>query len=67
MKTIKELRSLTNLSQQKFGDIFHIPAANISLWEQGRSTPPPYVNFMIEEIMRSRGMIKENQNGDANS
>ena len=65
--TIKELRSLTTLSQQKFGDIFHIPAANIAMWEQGKSTPPPYVNYMIEYIMRNEGMIKENQNGDANN
>lgn len=65
---IKELRATTGLSQQKFGDIFRIPAANIAMWEQKKSTPPPYVPYMIEQLMKYKGMLPGGEvDGDKNS
>lgn len=48
---IKELRSQTGLSQQKFGMLFRISAINISNWEQGVTTPPEYVVYMLERLI----------------
>jgi putative transcriptional regulator len=51
MRTIKEIRNDTGLSQSKFGEKFHIPTINISNWEQGVHKPPSYVVYMIEHIL----------------
>ena len=48
---IKELRSRTGLSQQKFGMLFKMSAINISNWEQGVTKPPEYVVYMLERLM----------------
>ena len=49
--SIKELRQKTGLSQSKFAAKFNIAPINISHWETGVSTPPPYVIFMMEKII----------------
>ena len=38
--SVREIRAVLGLSQQKFADYFGIPVANIQHWEQGISTPP---------------------------
>ena len=48
---LKELRANTGLSQQKFGMLFQIAAINISNWEQGITTPPDYVIYMLERLI----------------
>lgn len=50
-KRIKDLRSKTGLSQQKFGMLFQIPAINISNWEQGVTKPPEYVVYMMDKLV----------------
>ena len=52
MKTIKTLRLDLKLSQSKFANYLDIPVANIQKWEQGVSTPPVYVNKLIERVIR---------------
>lgn len=52
---IKELRSETGLSQKKFADKFEIPVASLQNWEAGRTSPPPYVLFMIKSILAMEG------------
>lgn len=53
--TIKELRALTGLSQQKFGDYLNIPKRTIENWEMGKRLPPPYVIELIEyKIMNKK-------------
>ena len=46
--TIKELRALTGLSQQKFGDKYGIPRRTIQNWELGYRKPPDYIVGMLE-------------------
>lgn len=46
------LRKQTKLSQAEFADKFHISKGTLTNWEQGVRTPPEYVPFMIETILR---------------
>lgn len=50
--TIKEIRSLTGLSQQKFGDKYKIPLRTIQNWEGGVNTPPDYVISLLERAVK---------------
>ena len=40
---VRELRDLTGLSQKAFAEEFQIPVSTLRKWEQGESSPPPYV------------------------
>lgn len=51
LKTVKELRQSTGLSQQKFGMLFRIAAINIANWEQGLTKPPEYVLYMLNRLV----------------
>jgi DNA-binding transcriptional regulator YiaG len=55
--TIKEMREKTYLSQAKFAKLLDIPVANITKWEQGISSPPPYVIKLIEYYLRNSNLI----------
>lgn len=57
--SIREIRAVLGLSQQKFADYFGIPVANIQHWEQGISTPPKYVTSMMERILVLENKLKE--------
>ncbi len=46
--TIKEIRQLTNLSQQKFCEKYNIPLPTLRKWEQGNREPPGYVLELLE-------------------
>lgn len=48
----KEIRMLTGLSQQKFGDYYHIPKRTIENWEMGKTIPPEYVLELLERAVR---------------
>lgn len=50
--TIKEIRSLTGLSQQKFGDKYNIPLRTIQHWEAGTRSCPVYVRELLERAVR---------------
>lgn len=40
---VKEIRSVTGLSQKKFAEKTGVPARTILSWETGDRTPPAYV------------------------
>lgn len=48
---IKALRGQTGLSQVKFGMMFNIAPINIANWEQGITSPPEYVQYMLERLI----------------
>ena len=50
--TIKELRSLTGLSQKFFSDKYEIPKRTIEDWEAERRTPPEYVIKLLERVIK---------------
>lgn len=59
--TVKELRTLTGLSQSKFAAYFEIPVATLQRWENLSRTPAPYLPKMMERILRFDGMIGESE------
>ena len=54
---IKQLREITGLTQQKFGERFKIPLRSVQNWESGQRQPPEYVPRLIE-----MQLILENEN-----
>ena len=48
---IKEFRESTNLSQEKFAKLFHIPVSTLRKWEQNESRPPAYVVRFIKNAL----------------
>ena len=55
--TIKEMRIITGMSRQEFGDYFGIPRGTIRNWEQGIREPPPYVVSLIERVLVLEGKL----------
>lgn len=61
--TIKELRKLTGLSQEKFGEYFGIPRRTIQNWEadeesvEGRKCPA-YLLDLMEYKLRKENIVK---------
>ncbi|SFG56116.1 helix-turn-helix domain-containing protein [Oribacterium sp. WCC10] len=59
MKSIKELRALTGLTQARFAEIYHIPLQTVKQWESSKDsssyrTPPTYALRLLEQtIFRS--------------
>lgn len=47
MNKYRELRQLTGLSAQKFGDKYGIPLRTVQSWEMGTSSPPEYVYTLL--------------------
>ena len=55
--TIREIRKLTGLSAQKFGDKYHIPLRTIQSWEapEGQDSArscPVYVRELLERAVK---------------
>lgn len=55
--TIKEIRSLTGLSQSEFGKYYNIPLATLKKWEtipnsQNYRECPVYVKQLLEKAVR---------------
>lgn len=50
--TIKEIRTLTGLSQVKFCEKYHIPLNTFARWEQGKREPPDYLVELLEFKVR---------------
>lgn len=46
--TIKEIRLMTNLSQNKFSKKYNIPVGTLRHWEQGLRPCPTYVLELLE-------------------
>lgn len=59
---IKELRSLTGLSQVRFAATYGIPRRTLEDWERGISVPPDYVvdllYFRVEAEMQQKNVRK---------
>ena len=49
--TIKEIRSLTGLSQAAFAQKYDIPKRSIENWEEGHREPPAYVLKLLERVI----------------
>lgn len=45
---IKEIRSITGLSQAKFSNMYHIPLKTLTQWEQNCAKCPDYVIELLE-------------------
>ena len=56
MHSIKELRTLTGLTQVKFAEKYHIPLQTVKQWESSRDsssyrTPPGYALKLLEQTI----------------
>lgn len=51
-ETIRSLRINTGLSQAQFAAYFHIPTCTLQDWEHNRRTPPAYVLYMMQELLK---------------
>ena len=50
--TIKEIRAITGLSQQKFSELYQIPKRTVEEWERGGRKPPGYVVKLLERVVK---------------
>ncbi len=50
--SIRELRNLLALSQQKFGDKYGIPQRTVEGWERGLTVPPDYVVSLLNRVVK---------------
>lgn len=49
---IRELRDRTKLSQKEFAEKYGIPVSTLRKWEQGETTPAPYVVSMLAKQIK---------------
>ena len=49
---VKELRELTGLNQQKFGDLYSIPKRTLQNWELGVNKCPTYFRLALERMVK---------------
>ena len=57
MKSAKELRVKTGLSQSEFAGYLKIPKRTIQDWDQGRRIPPDYILELIEYKLVHEGIV----------
>ena len=50
---MKEIRTLTGLSQVKFGKKYGIPRRSIENWESGKRNCPPYVESLLKKVVET--------------
>ena len=55
MLSIKELRELTGLSQDKFAKKYHLSAGSIRRWEQGVTETPESYIYLLNELLKYEG------------
>ena len=48
---IRELRDMTGLSQKQFADRYGIPVSTLRKWEQGESSPAPYIVRLLAKTI----------------
>ena len=51
-EAIRSLRIDTGLSQSQFAARFQIPTCTLQDWEHNRRTPPAYVLYMMQELLK---------------
>ena len=50
---IRELRDATGMTQKAFAEMYGIPLSTLRKWEQGESSPAPYVLKLIAKTLPS--------------
>lgn len=48
---IRELRDSTNMTQKEFANMYGIPLSTLRKWEQGESSPAPYVLNLLARTL----------------
>lgn len=56
---IKELRKLSGMTQQAFGDYFNIPLRSIQNWEGGQRQCPEYLLDLMRYKLEKESIIKK--------
>lgn len=51
MKTAKEIRKLSGLSQTQFSEKYNVPVQTLRHWEQGQRKCPEYVLLLLERVV----------------
>ena len=51
MRTAKEIRKLSELSQTQFSEKYSIPVQTLRHWEQGQRKCPEYVLLLLERAV----------------
>lgn len=51
MKSIKEIREQTGLSQSQFAKKFYLTTRVVQSWEQGQRNIPEHVLYIIQRIL----------------
>lgn len=64
MKTIREIRKTTGLSQNQFSDALHIPRVSLKNWEQGLRKCPQYLVELIAYRVEHDPQLTQKPNGD---
>ena len=55
---IKEIRSMSGLTQKAFAEKYGIPKRTLESWEMGERKPPEYVAALLERVVRTDMNIK---------
>lgn len=55
MLSIKELRELTGLSQDKFAKKYHLSPNTLKKWEQGQRPVPGWYLWLLNENFKYEG------------
>lgn len=55
--TIKELRTLSKMTQQEFADYFGMSKRSVESWEGGQRQCPNYLINLIEYKLRNEKLI----------
>ena len=50
--TIKELRSMTGLTQKAFAEKYHIPKRTLENWEGGQREPTETILYLLERAVK---------------
>lgn len=50
--TIKELREVTGLTQQKFAEKYHIPKRTLENWESGSRKASETILYLLERAVK---------------
>ncbi len=50
---IRELRDITGMTQKEFSQMYGIPLSTLRKWEQGESSPAPYVINLLAKTLPS--------------
>ena len=50
---IRELRDFTGMTQKEFANMYGIPLSTLRKWEQGESSPAPYVLNLLARTLPS--------------